>query len=191
VAGHFEVENIVVILQKHFYWPKLQHDTYQYIRLCIVCSITKSFITNVLLHIHLSELDKSWESISMDYMSGFPSKKFGHNCVFVVINRFCKMTILAPYKKIITAEATTKLFFVHVWVHFGIPQTIILGMYNRFIITFWSSLWSLMDTKLTKSISFHPQIDVKIEVVNMMIVHILRMYNSKNPCTWDESLPYV
>lgn len=24
-----------------------------------------------------------------------------------------------------------------------------------------------------------------------MIVHILRMYNSKNPCTWDESLPYV
>ena len=24
-----------------------------------------------------------------------------------------------------------------------------------------------------------------------MIVHILRMYNSKHPCTWDESLPYV
>ena len=24
-----------------------------------------------------------------------------------------------------------------------------------------------------------------------MIVHILRMYNSKHPHTWDESLPYV
>jgi DNA anti-recombination protein RmuC len=24
-----------------------------------------------------------------------------------------------------------------------------------------------------------------------MSVHILRMYNSKHPCTWDESLPYV
>jgi hypothetical protein len=24
-----------------------------------------------------------------------------------------------------------------------------------------------------------------------MIVHILHMYNSKNPRTWDESLPYV
>ena len=24
-----------------------------------------------------------------------------------------------------------------------------------------------------------------------MIVHILRMYNSKHPRTWDESLPYV
>jgi hypothetical protein len=48
-----------------------------------------------------------------------------------------------------------------------------------------------MDTKLDKLTSFHPLIDVKKEVVNKMIVHILRMYNSKNPLTWDESLPYV
>ena len=24
-----------------------------------------------------------------------------------------------------------------------------------------------------------------------MVVHILRMYNSKHPCTWDDNLPYV
>jgi hypothetical protein len=54
-------------------------------------------------------------------MSGFPSKKHGHNCVFVVINRFSKMTILVAYKNIITYDATTKLLFVHVWVHFGLP----------------------------------------------------------------------
>ena len=33
--------------------------------------------------------------------------------------------------------------------------------------------------------------DGQIEVVNQMIVHILRMYNSKHPHTWDESLPHV
>jgi hypothetical protein len=49
----------------------------------------------------------------------------------------------------------------------------------------------MMDTKLTKLTSFHPQTDGKIEVVNRMIFHILRMYNSKHPRTWDESLPYV
>jgi hypothetical protein len=57
--------------------------------------------------------------------------------------------------------------------------------------TFWSSLWSLLDTKLTKSTSFHPQTDGQAEVVNRMIVHILHMYNSKHPRTWDESLSYV
>ena len=39
--------------------------------------------------------------------------------------------------------------------------------------------------------AFHPQTDGQTEVVNWMIEHILRMYNSKNPHTWDESLPYV
>eukprot|EP00253_Pinus_taeda_P027399 PITA_27399 len=49
----------------------------------------------------------------------------------------------------------------------------------------------MLDTKLTKSTTFHPQIDVQTEVVNRMIVQILHMYNSKHPRTWDKSLPYV
>jgi hypothetical protein len=101
------------------------------------------------------------------------------------------MVIMVACKKRITAEATAKLFFERVWVHFGIPQTIVLDQDSRFLSTFWSSLWSLMDTKLTKSMAFHPQKDGQTEVVNRMIVHILRMYNSKHPRTWDESLPYI
>jgi hypothetical protein len=127
----------------------------------------------------------------MDYMSVLPSTKHGNDCVFVVVDRFLKMSIMMAYKKNIIVEATAKLFFERVWVHFGIPQSIISDWDNRFISTFWSSLWSMLDTKLTKSTTFHSQTDGQIEVVNQMIVHILRMYNSKNPCTWDESLPYV
>jgi hypothetical protein len=127
----------------------------------------------------------------MDYMSGLPSTKQGNDCVFVVVDRFSKMAILTACKKSITTTDTAKLFFERVWVHFGIPQTIISDRDNRFLNTFWSSLWSLLDTKLTKSTAFHPQTDGQTEVVNQMIVHILRMYNSKHPRTWDESLPYV
>ena len=49
----------------------------------------------------------------------------------------------------------------------------------------------MLDTNLTKSTSFHPQSDGQTEVINRMIVHILRMYNSKHPRTWAESLPCV
>jgi hypothetical protein len=58
-------------------------------------------------------------------MLGLPSTKRGNNFVFVVVDRFSKMEILVSYKKSITIEATAKLFFERVWVHFGITQTIV------------------------------------------------------------------
>ena len=94
-------------------------------------------------------------------------------------------------RKAISTEETAKLFFKHVWVHFGLPKTIISNRDTRFLSKFWSSLWAMRDTKLTKSTAFHPQIDGQTEVVNQMIIQILRMYHSNHPCTWDESLPYV
>ena len=61
----------------------------------------------------------------MEYMFGLPSTKHGNNYVFVVVDQFSKMAILIAYKKNITAEAMTNLFFEHVWFHFGLPHKII------------------------------------------------------------------
>jgi hypothetical protein len=72
----------------------------------------------------------------MDYMSGLPSTKWGNDYVFVVVDRFSKMAILVACKKSITTEATAKLFFERVWVHFGIPQTIVSYWDSRFLSTF-------------------------------------------------------
>jgi hypothetical protein len=132
-----------------------------------------------------------WEYISMDYMSNLSSTKTRNDCVFVVVDHFSNMAILAVCKKNIIAESTAKIFFERVWVHFGIPKTIISYRDSQFLQSFWSSLWSLLDTKLTKSNAFHPQTDGQTKVINQMVVHILFMYNSKQPRTWDEILPYV
>jgi hypothetical protein len=73
-------------------------------------------------------------------MLGLPSTKRGNDCVFVVVDHFSKMAIMAAYKKSITIETTANLFFERIWVHFGIPQTIFLDQDSQFLITFW---WSL------------------------------------------------
>jgi hypothetical protein len=93
----------------------------------------------------------------MDYMSGLPSTKRGNDCVFVVVDRFSKMVILVAWKKNITEKATTNLFFERVWVHVGIPKTIVSYQDSRFLSTFWSIPWTLLDIKLTKSMTFHPR----------------------------------
>jgi hypothetical protein len=55
--------------------------------------------------------DRPWESISMDYMLGLPSTKWGNDCVFVVVDLFSKMAIMVVCKMSITTEDTAKLFF--------------------------------------------------------------------------------
>jgi hypothetical protein len=101
------------------------------------------------------------------------------------------MAIMTAYNKSIIAKATAKPLFEHVLVHFGLPQTIILEQDNILLSTLCFILWLLLETKLTKSIPFHPHIDGQIEVVNRMILHLLDMYKSKHPCTGDEILPYI
>jgi hypothetical protein len=112
----------------------------KYIKSFTACAISKPSIKNKFLYTPLPTLEKPWESISMDYMSGLSSTKKGNDCVFVVNDQFLKMSILTACKKNIKEEATTKLFFERVWVHFRIPQTIISDWDNRFLYTFWSSL---------------------------------------------------
>ena len=49
----------------------------------------------------------------------------------------------------------------------------------------------MMDTKLKRSTAFHPQIDRQIEVVNRIVVHLLRGYFNKHRKLWDEQVQYV
>jgi hypothetical protein len=120
------------MLHKHFYWPKLRQEVIKYIRSCTACVIAKLTTKKQGLYTPLPTLDRPWESILMEYMLGLPSTKRGNDYVFVVVDHFFKMTILVACKKSITVEATAKLFFERVWVHFGIPQTIVSDRDSRF-----------------------------------------------------------
>ena len=117
--------------------------------------------------------------------------KGGHDDLYVVVDRFNKMCILMPCKKQITYKKTDNLFFQYIWVHFGLPTSIVLDRDNRFLGNFWTILWRMMDTKLKRSTSFHPQIDNQIQVVNRVVVIFLQCYCNKHPMLWDEQTPYV
>jgi hypothetical protein len=136
VAGHFGIEKTVVMLQKHFYWSKLRQEVSKYIRSYTTYVIAKPTTKKQDLYTPLPTPNRPWESNSMNYMLGLPSTKRGNDCVFMVVDRFSKMAIMVACKKKITTKATAKLFFERVWVHFGIPQTIVSYQDSQFLSTF-------------------------------------------------------
>jgi hypothetical protein len=96
---------------ENFYWKKPRQEVNNYIRSYTACAIAKPTTKKHGLYTPLPTLDRPWESISMDYMLGLPSTKWGNDCVFVVVDHFSKMTILVACKKNITIEATAEIFF--------------------------------------------------------------------------------
>jgi hypothetical protein len=65
-------------------------------------------------------------------------------------------------------------------VNFEIPRRIISDKDTIFLSAFWTTSWEKMDTKLKRSIIFHPQIDGQTKVVNRNLVQLSRSYNQKH-----------
>jgi hypothetical protein len=62
VVGHFNIEKIVVMLKKHFYFPKLRQEVSKYIRSFNACVVSKLTNKKQGLQTPLPYIDRPWES---------------------------------------------------------------------------------------------------------------------------------
>ena len=104
-----------------------------FIRGCYLCAISKPSNRKLGLYTPLLVPSCPWESISMDFVGGLPLLRKGHNYLYVVVDRFKKMCTLTTCKNKITTEQTTHLFFQNIWVHFGLPTSIVSDRDSRFV----------------------------------------------------------
>lgn len=144
-----------------------------YVKGCVLCSISKPTNRRLGLYTPLPIPSRPWESVSMDFVGGFPLSRRGHDYLYVIMDRYSKMSVLMPCKKQVIAKKTPHLFFQFVWVQFGLPTSIVSDRESRFLGEFWTSLWRMMDTKLKRSMTFHPHTNGKTKVVNHIVIHLL------------------
>ena len=103
-------------------------------------------------------LEKPWESISMDFISGFP-KVSDYKSIFVVIDRFSKFAMFIPAPEACHVEEVAILFFRNVVRYFGLLKDIINDRDSRFTGKFWVELFKLLGSKLKFLTANHPQTD--------------------------------
>ena len=158
ISGHFGVGKTIAQLQKFSYWPRMNDTVSKYVKGCVMCATSKPSNKNLGLYTPLPVPSRPWESVSMDFVGGLPMSIKGHDYLYVGVDRFIKMCILMPCKKKIMPEMTTHLLFQNVCVLFGLHTFIISDQDSLFLGKFSPSLWELMETKMKKSTTFHPQI---------------------------------
>jgi len=168
----------------------MKKDVHRYCTRCVACLQAKSRVMPHGLHTPLPIPSTPWADISMDFVLRLPRTQRGVNSIFMVVDRFSKMTHFIPCHKVDDASHISRLFFREV-VRLGLPKTIVSDRDAKFLNHFWKTLWAKLGTKLIFSTTCHPQTNGQNEVVNKSLSTLLRALLKGNHKSWDEYLPHV
>ncbi|KAG8498980.1 hypothetical protein CXB51_005372 [Gossypium anomalum] len=191
LMGHFGVNKTLATLHEHFYWPRMRKDVERVCERCIACKKAKSKVQPHGLYTPLPIPEAPWIDISMDFILELPRTKTGKDSIFVVVDRFSKMSHFIACTKTDDAVHVANLFFKDIVRLHGIPRTIVSDRDTKFLSHFWRSLWGKLGTKLLFSTTCHPKTDGQTEVVNRVLSTLLRAIVQKNLKTWEDCLPYI
>ncbi|OUT23747.1 hypothetical protein CAS74_000116 [Pichia kudriavzevii] len=125
-AGHFGYFKTYMRLHPMFYWPNMLKSVKRYCQRCTVCQKTKPETTGQRgLFSPLPIPEGRWTDISLDFITGVPRCKNGHDMILVVVDRFTKMAHFIPTRKTATAEQCVKLMVDNCFKLHGIPKRMV------------------------------------------------------------------
>jgi hypothetical protein len=190
VSGHRGREKTYLALSRDFYWPRQYQFVRKYIRACEVYQRVKPGPS---LRAPLQSLPiptECWESVSMDFIFGFPADEHKNDGILVFVDRFSKMVHLVAVPETITAEGSARVFVDTVFRLHGLPRELVSDRDPRFTAEFWRSVFRLVGTRLKMSTADHPETDGQTERANRVLEEILRGY-VHSFTSWSDFLPMV
>ena len=116
-VGHAGVRRTMLLIQQHFFWPRMKRDVDQYIRNCHVCRRAKAprdRYNGTLKPLPVPE--RPWTDITMDFVTGLPKCEL-KNTILMVVDQLAKERVYLPCSdqdEGTNAEATAKMLLHNV-----------------------------------------------------------------------------
>jgi hypothetical protein len=191
-TGHSGYQKMITTTRKQFYWLGLKKDIANYLSKCLECQQVKAE------HRHLAGLlqplpipECKWETISMDFITGFPKSTKKNDTIMVMVDKLSKSVHFIPVKSTCKAIDIANIFMKEIFRLHGMPKEIVSDRDTKFTSNFWKSLMIGLETKLLFSTAYHPQTDGKTERVNQILEDMLRMHVMHQPKKWEDYLPLI
>ncbi|GKA72904.1 putative reverse transcriptase domain-containing protein [Tanacetum coccineum] len=100
-----------------------------------------------------------WDKITMDFITKLPRTKYGHDTIWVIVNRLTKSAHFLAIREDYSTERLARLYIDEIVARHRVPVSIISDRDGRFTSRFWQTLQKALGTRLDMSTSYHPQTD--------------------------------
>ncbi|SJL18610.1 uncharacterized protein ARMOST_22207 [Armillaria ostoyae] len=188
-AGHPGIAKTRELVQREYWWPKIQKDIKAYVKGCETCQRTKSNTQAKSAPLHPNAIPtEPWTHISVDMVTGLPDSN-GHDALLVIVDCFSKAIILIPCNVELSAAGWARILRDHVYARHGMPQVVISDRGPQFVSAFMKELYRMLDITQNASTAFHPQTDGQTERVNQEVEKYLRIFINYHQDDWADWLP--
>ena len=144
-------------LKTHFWWTKTKKEITAYVAKCDNCSGVKAVhLKSTGLLQPLPILDRKWEEISIDFITGLLVTQQGHDSIWVIVDRLTKSAHFIPVNTRYHVGKYAELYISQIMMLHGVLGTIISDHGPQFIAHFWEHLHQALGTKLIRSSAYHP-----------------------------------
>ena len=92
----------------------------------------------------------------MDFVTYLPRTSYGHDAVWVIMDRLTKSAHFLVVRMTFTFEEFDRLYIREIVQLYGVSVSIISNRDPRFTAKFWRSFQRAMGTQMRMSIVFHP-----------------------------------
>ena len=137
-SGHLGTQNTERNIAQHYWWPNMQKEVIQYVKICPICQRNRKPTHKP--HGEMLSLPvpkDTWTSVSMDFITGLPLTPRGHDSIMVVVDRMSKMVHLIANQQNNTAVQVAQLYQDRVFALHGLPDDIVSDRDSKFTSAFW------------------------------------------------------
>jgi hypothetical protein len=127
-------------LKEKYWWKGMKSDIACFVAHCDVCRRIKVEHQNPSGLLQPLPIPVwKWDEVSMDFITGLPRTKNGHDSVWVIVDRFNKVAHVVPVRTTYGGDKLAKLYIDRIMKLHGVSRRIVSDRGTQFTSRFWKN----------------------------------------------------
>lgn len=191
LCGHLGISKTCSRISERFYWPKLRADVANHVRKCTTCLEIKPEQKRAVGRMLSAQptAHHPWQLVSADLVGPLPRSSSGYVYILSVLDCFSKFLLLFPLRSA-TGPALCKVLEDHVFLIYGVPETLIVDNGPQFRSNSFRTLLQNYQVTVFHTANYHPQAN-PVERQHRVVKTMLSAYVKDKHQQWDKYLGKV